>query len=71
MGYSDLGCFGGEVESPNLDALAASVGKGVSAEQLITQMSAAVDAFVGDAEQSDDLTMLALRILPGRKSAKK
>lgn len=24
MGYSDLGCFGGEVESPNLDALASS-----------------------------------------------
>jgi arylsulfatase len=24
MGYSDLGCFGGEVESPNLNALAAS-----------------------------------------------
>lgn len=24
MGYSDLGCFGGEVESPNLDELAAS-----------------------------------------------
>ena len=24
MGYSDLNCFGGEVESPNLDALAAS-----------------------------------------------
>ena len=24
MGYSDLTCFGGEVESPNLDALAAS-----------------------------------------------
>lgn len=24
MGYSDLGCFGGEVETPNLDALAAS-----------------------------------------------
>ena len=24
MGYSDLGCFGGEVQSPNLDALAAS-----------------------------------------------
>lgn len=24
MGYSDLGCFGGEVESPNLDALANS-----------------------------------------------
>ena len=22
MGYSDLGCFGGEVESPNLDGLA-------------------------------------------------
>lgn len=24
MGYSDLGCFGGEVESPNLDALAST-----------------------------------------------
>ncbi|MGQ7868734.1 arylsulfatase [Sunxiuqinia sp. sy24] len=24
MGYSDLGCFGGEVETPNLDALAAN-----------------------------------------------
>ena len=24
MGYSDLGCFGGEVESPNLDALASA-----------------------------------------------
>ena len=24
MGYSDLGCFGGEVQSPNLDALASS-----------------------------------------------
>ncbi|HEX5102334.1 MAG TPA: arylsulfatase [Pirellulaceae bacterium] len=24
MGYSDLGCYGGEIETPNLDALAAS-----------------------------------------------
>src|SRR6266487_1023274 len=23
MGYSDLGCFGGEIKTPNLDALAA------------------------------------------------
>ena len=23
MGYSDLGCFGGEIETPNLDRLAA------------------------------------------------
>ena len=22
MGYSDLGCYGGEIETPNLDALA-------------------------------------------------
>jgi arylsulfatase A-like enzyme len=22
MGYSDLGCFGGEIQAPNLDALA-------------------------------------------------
>ena len=24
MGYSDIGCFGGEIETPNLDKLAAS-----------------------------------------------
>lgn len=24
MGYSDIGCFGGEIETPNLDALAAN-----------------------------------------------
>ena len=24
MGYSDIGCYGGEVETPNLDALAAN-----------------------------------------------
>ena len=23
LGYSDLGCYGGEIETPNLDALAA------------------------------------------------
>ena len=25
MGYSDLGCYGGEIHSPNLDRLASSV----------------------------------------------
>ena len=24
LGYSDLGCFGGEIETPNLDALASN-----------------------------------------------
>ena len=24
MGYSDIGCYGGEIKTPNLDALAAS-----------------------------------------------
>jgi arylsulfatase len=24
MGYSDLGCYGGEIKTPNIDALAAS-----------------------------------------------
>ena len=24
LGYSDLGCYGGEIETPNLDALAAN-----------------------------------------------
>ena len=30
MGYSDLGCFGGEIETPNLDALAARGLRGTS-----------------------------------------
>ena len=35
--------------------------KEVSSELLIERMSAAVHQFVGDAEQSDDLTMLAIK----------
>ena len=35
--------------------------KKVSSELLIERMSAAVHQFVGDAEQSDDLTMLAIK----------
>ena len=37
-----------------------------SAERLVADMTAAVDRFIGDAEQSDDLTMLVLKML--RKS---
>jgi sigma-B regulation protein RsbU (phosphoserine phosphatase) len=37
-----------------------------TSETLVTQMAQAVAAFVGDAEQSDDLTMLAIRFLPGK-----
>ena len=33
----------------------------VSAQQLVEKVEEAVKAFVGDAEQSDDLTMLALK----------
>ena len=33
-------------------------------ERLVRRMTEAVEAFVGDAEQSDDLTMLAIRRLP-------
>ena len=37
-----------------------------SAERLIADMTAAVDRFIGDAEQSDDLTMLVLKWLGNR-----
>ena len=37
-----------------------------TSETLVTQMAQAVASFVGDAEQSDDLTMLAIRFLPGK-----
>jgi serine phosphatase RsbU (regulator of sigma subunit) len=37
-----------------------------TSETLVTQMAQAVAGFVGDAEQSDDLTMLAIRFLPGK-----
>jgi sigma-B regulation protein RsbU (phosphoserine phosphatase) len=33
----------------------------VSAQQLVEKVEEAVKTFVGDAEQSDDLTMLALK----------
>ena len=33
-------------------------------EEFITQMTKAVHAFIGDAEQSDDLTMLAVQYQP-------
>jgi serine phosphatase RsbU (regulator of sigma subunit) len=32
-------------------------------ERIIADMTEAVNRFVGDAEQSDDLTMLALRVI--------
>jgi sigma-B regulation protein RsbU (phosphoserine phosphatase) len=35
----------------------------LSPKAVIDRMTQAVDAFVGDAEQSDDLTMLCLRFL--------
>ena len=34
-----------------------------SAERLVADMTAAVDRFIGNAEQSDDLTMLVLKWL--------
>jgi serine phosphatase RsbU (regulator of sigma subunit)/anti-sigma regulatory factor (Ser/Thr protein kinase) len=37
-------------------------------QRLIEGMTAAVEAFVGDTEQSDDLTMLALRFRPKNKA---
>ena len=38
----------------------------VSSQMLITQMAQAVARFVGEAEQSDDLTMLAIGYRPGK-----
>ena len=37
-----------------------------TSETLVKLMAQAVAGFVGDAEQSDDLTMLAIRFLPGK-----
>ena len=36
-------------------------------QQVIDEMMAAVNAFVGDASQSDDLTLLALKYMPNTK----
>lgn len=41
-------------------------GAGASVQGIITRMTDAVAAFVGDAEQSDDLTMLAIQLLSGK-----
>lgn len=40
-----------------------SLGQNISATNLIADMTTAVERFIGDAEQSDDLTMLAIRML--------
>lgn len=40
----------------------------ISAKDIISQMLKAVNLFVGDAEQSDDLTMLTLRLTKEYKS---
>lgn len=42
----------------------------ISAQSIITHMLKAVNKFVGDAEQSDDLTMLALRLTKEYKKQK-
>ena len=36
-------------------------------EQIVNQMTKAVHAFVGQAEQSDDLTMLAIKYMRGER----
>ena len=42
----------------------ASLGGSRSAERLVADMTAEVDRFIGNAEQSDDLTMLVLKWIP-------
>ncbi|MBQ6763083.1 MAG: SpoIIE family protein phosphatase [Bacteroidales bacterium] len=44
----------------------ANLGENRSAECLVADMTAAVNRFIGDAEQSDDLTMLVLKWLGNR-----
>jgi sigma-B regulation protein RsbU (phosphoserine phosphatase) len=44
----------------------ANLGENRSAERLVADMTAAVNRFIGDAEQSDDLTMLVLKWLGNR-----
>jgi len=41
-------------------------GADASVQDIITRMTGAVAEFVGDAEQSDDLTMLAIQLLSGK-----
>ena len=56
---SDGQLFGDERAEENLS----HHGKENSANEIISHMTEAVNRFVGDAEQSDDLTMLALKLL--------
>ena len=42
----------------------ASLGENRSAEQLVADMTVEVNRFIGNAEQSDDLTMLVLKWIP-------
>ena len=63
-GLTEATRSGGELfgEERMLEALSGNDGN-TSAEGMITHMSDAVSCFVGDSEQSDDLTMLAMRIV--------
>ena len=57
---ADGALFGEERTFAQLSGIAAKT----SARDLCTYMAEAVQDFVGDAEQSDDLTMLAIKVLP-------
>ena len=48
----------------------ASLGENRSAERLVADMTAKVDRFIGNAEQSDDLTMLVLKWIPTAASGR-
>ena len=48
----------------------ASLGGNRSAERLVADMTAEVDRFIGNAEQSDDLTMLVLKWIPTAASGR-
>ena len=63
-GLTEATRSGGELfgEERMLEALSGNDGN-TSGEGMITHMSDAVSCFVGDSEQSDDLTMLAMRIV--------
>ena len=63
-GLTEATRAGGELfkEERVLDKLS-DMEKDISTKDIVQHMSEAVSEFVGDSEQSDDLTMLALRIL--------
>ena len=64
-GLTEATRSGGELfqEERMLEQLS-GLGKKASTQGIIARMLESVGAFVGDSEQSDDLTMLALRIKP-------